>query len=272
MRCLTKANALRAAILTATLIAANVATAHDTWLFPDRFHVAPNESVTLDLTSGEEFPKLESGARRERVQAAQVRLAGRTFDISDISQGDKSLIFKTPLPDTGVAALWVKLPLRSIELKPEEVEHYLEEIDPPASVRQAWAEADPKRWRESYTKHQKTYVRVGNPPNDRSWSEPVGIFLEIVPEKDPTALRAGDDFPVRVLKDGAPLGDFALNAVAAGAGKGETKRTDADGRAVFRLNNPGAWLLRGTDLRKSNNKVVDWESDFTTLTFHVAPK
>lgn len=54
--------------------------------------------------------------------------------------------------------------------------------------------------------------------------------------------------------------------------KGETRKTDSAGRVAFRLNKPGRWLLRGTDLRKSTKSDVDWESDFTTLTLEVKPK
>lgn len=245
--------------------------AHDTWLIPARFQIAPGEAVTLDLTSGMEFPKLDVGPKRERIQAVVCRLAGRTFELTDFEAAPNSLRIKAVLPDPGVAALWVKSPPKEIELKPDQVQEYLDEIDAPAIVRQQWASAkEPKRWRESYRKHSKTFVRVGDAKADASWREPVGMFLEEVPEKDPTALRAGDDFPVRVLKDGKPFADFSLGIVAEGDPKGSIQKTDGGGRVSFRLNKPGRWLLRGTDLRKSNKQHVDWESDFTTLTIEVA--
>jgi uncharacterized GH25 family protein len=100
----------------------------------------------------------------------------------------------------------------------------------------------------------------------------VGVALEIVPGKDPTALRAGDEFAVQVLKGGKPFAEFALNAVAAGETKGETRKTDGAGRVTFPLIKPGRWLLRGTDLRKSSQRAADWESDFTTLTVEVKAK
>ena len=244
--------------------------AHDTWLLPDRFKIAPTESVTVDLTSGMAFPALESGPKRERVESAKWRVAGRMIDVTDITAGPKALVFKAELPEPGVATFWVKLPPRSIELKPEEVKEYLDEITAPAGLRQQWAEMKPQRWREMYAKHQKTFVRVGEPPSaDRSWAEAVGAALEIVPEKDPTAMREGDDLSVQVLKNGAPFPEFALNAVAAGETKGETRKTDAAGRVVFRLNKAGRWLLRGTDVRRSTGPDTDWESDFTTLTLEV---
>ncbi len=250
---------------------ATTATAHDTWLLPDQFNVAPQASLRLHLTSGMAFPKLETGPKRERVQSANYRLAGATREITDITADPKALLFKTDLPSPGVATFWVKLPSRSIDLKPEEVDHYLDEIGAPPALRKLWAEMEPKRWRELYTKHQKTFVRVGSPEADRSWAEPVGSALEIVPESDPTALRVGDEFAVRVLKDGTPHADFALNAVAAGETKGETRRTDKSGRVAFHLLKTGAWLLRGTDLRKSSRDDADWESDFVTLTINVPP-
>ncbi|MEN3369810.1 MAG: hypothetical protein V7609_1953 [Verrucomicrobiota bacterium] len=265
-----KLSILAAAALGALL--ANGAHGHDTWLIPDRFEVAPNAMVTLNLTSGMAFPAFEVGPKRERVEAAQWRLGGRTFAISDISAGPKSLIFKTEVAEPGVAIFWVKLPPKSIELKPAEVQEYLDEIGAPASLRKQWSEMEPKRWRELYTKHPKTFVRIGDPKADRSWAEPVGMALEVVPEKDPTVLREGDELSVRVLKNGAPYIDFSLNAVAAGEAKGETRKTDADGRVVFRFPKAGQWLVRGTDVQKSAKAETDWESDFATLTLAVKAK
>lgn len=263
-------------IISAGLISLSLsifAHAHDTWLMSDRAEVAPKTTVTLDLTSGMAFPALETAPKRERVQAALGRLAGRAFAIDDISAGPQSLIFKTQLAEPGVAAFWVKLPPKTIELKPDQVKEYLDEVSAPESLRKQWTEAkEPKRWRESYTKHPKTFVRVGDALTDQSWQEPVGMFLEIVPEKDPTAVRVGDEFPVRVLQDGKPFADFALNAVSAGENKGETRKTDSAGRVTFRLQKPGRWLLRGTEIRKSNLPETDYESDFATLTLEVKAK
>ena len=177
------------------------------------------------------FPKNETGPKRARVQVAQYRLAGETLEIKDITEGPEALRFASKVEKPGVAAFWVKFPPKVIELKPEQVHEYLEEIGASAELLQKWSEMKPPRWREAYSKHQKTFVRVGQPPaNEKSWQEPVGLALEIVPEQDPTALRPGDEFAVRVLKNGKPFSDFPLNAVAGGETKGETRKTDASGR------------------------------------------
>lgn len=258
--------------VTSAALLTTLAQAHDTWLIPHRFEVAPKTTVTLDLTSGMAFPAFDVGPKQERVEAARGRLGGHTFEISDISAWSKSLLFRLEVAETGIATFWIELLSKSIELKPAEVQEYLDEINAPANVRKQWSEMEPKRWRELYIKHPKTYVRVGEPAADRSWAEPVGMALEIVPEKDPTALREGDELPVRVLKDGAPHPEFSLNAIAAGEAKGETRKTDSAGRVVFRLNKAGRLLLRGTDVRQSTRNDADWESDFATLTLEVKEK
>src|SRR5688572_30948965 len=179
-------------ILPAVLFAISVglpALAHDTWLIPDQFNLAPKSTVTLDMTSGMEFPKLDAGPRPERVQSAKCRLAGKTFEITNKAAAPHSLQLKAELPEAGIATFWVVLPPRSIELKPEEVKEYLDEVDAPEGLRKQWAEMKEQRWRESYTKHQKTFARVGDPIPDLSWAAPVGTFLEIGPEKDPEKLK-----------------------------------------------------------------------------------
>jgi uncharacterized GH25 family protein len=246
------------------------AAAHDTWLQPRRTSVLPGTIAQIDFTSGNKFATFDAAIKSDRIVTARARLNAKTIDIQPGAPDKKSLELRVPLSDPGIATIWLSLAPKSIELNRKEVQHYLDEIDAPALLMQAWyAGKGSKPWREIYSKHAKTFVRVGRPKADRSWSEPVGMPLEIVPEKDPTALRAGDEFPVRVLKNGAPLIDFSLGIVHDGKTNRAFKKTDAAGRAVFKLARPGKWLLRGTELRSSNKPATDWESDFATLSFEV---
>jgi len=244
--------------------------AHDTWLQPRRTALLPGTIAQIDLTSGDNFAALDTAIKSDRVGTARARLNGKTFDIRPGAPEKKSLELRVPLSDPGIATLWLSLAPHSIQLNRKQVQHYLDDIDAPALLTQAWfAGKGTKPWRELYSKHAKAFVRVGRPKADHSWREPVGMALEIVPEKDPTALRAGDDFPVRVLRNGTPLADFSLGIVRAGKTNRSFSKTDSAGRAVFKLPRSGKWLLRGTELRSSQKPAVDWESDFTTLFFQV---
>jgi uncharacterized GH25 family protein len=154
-----------------------------------------------------------------------------------------------------------------LDLAPEKIELYFTELHADAALRAVWAAVpEPRKWRELYVKNTKTFVRVGEPPaSDRAWAEPIGQRLEIVPERDPTTLRVGDDLSVRVLREGKPLAGFTVGFVAAGEKSEHVMKTDAEGRAHAVLDTAGAWLVHGTDLRRVKHAEREWESDFTTM-------
>jgi uncharacterized GH25 family protein len=255
-------------VLFLTLVAV-VTLAHDTWLIPQRSAVPAGSTVILDLTSGMSFPLLDHAIAPDRVDTALVRLAAKTSAIDSKQTSPKSLRLTTSLKESGVATVWVVLKSKSLELTPKLVAEYLDEIGASPEIRQKWAAAKPQRWREIYTKHAKTFVAVGTTGGDRSWAEPVGMALEIVPEVDPAALHAGAELPVRVLKNGQPFAGFPIGVAGPGNAKGTIQRTDGQGRTTFKLPRAGTWLLRGTDLWASTKPDTEWESAFTTLTLQV---
>lgn len=258
-------------ILTSVLLATLTVSAHDTWLLPKQGRVNPGSKVALDLTSGMAFPLLDTSIKPDRIDVAKCRLNGTTEELRDSASAAKSLVFKTVLKDAGVATCWVELKPRQLELTPSQVEEYFTEIDVTPEVRQEWRNMKtPKRWREVYVKHTKTYISVGS-ADDHSWSEPVGMSLELVPTTDPAKLRAGDTFSVTVLKNGTPFPNFPVGLVFEGSKHAEFGTTDNEGRVAFKLRRAGRYMLRGTDLRRSTKLDLEWESDFTTLTLHTLP-
>ncbi len=80
---------------------------------------------------------------------------------------------------------------------------------------------------------------------------------------------AGGTLGLRVLRQGRPLAQFAVELVHAGSGLGFWLLTDAEGRARVAVPLPGAWLLRGTDLRPHPSRPDAWQSDFVTVAFGV---
>jgi len=249
------------------VLSAATASAHDTWLLPARFEVRPGATIELNLTSGMRFPDPESPVKADRLAASGIRLGGRTVPLEPRTPTKAALRLSATAPVPGVAALWVVSKPRTLSLGPDEVKHYLEEIGAPPSVEARWL--NQQRWRESYSKLAKTYVAVGNASADRSWQEPVGLRLEIVPLGDPTTLREGSEFAVRVLREGKPVPDFSLSALPPKYAKPVRARTDSDGRAAFLLDRPGPWLLRSTLIEESSAPDTDWESLFATLSISV---
>lgn len=212
------------------------------------------------------FPRSVTAIPAERLSKSGIRIGKyNAGPMLAHRETEPTLLATADLRRTGIACLWLALPALPVDLTPELVQVYFDEIQADPLVRQAWADRKTDRWRERYEKFAKTIVRVGEvAPSDRSWEVPIGGVLEVVPEVDPTAIVSGAPFPVRVLKNGRPLKGLMLAAQA--NGKHEWQRTDASGRATFRLTGSGPWLIHGTELRASKSADADWHSWFTTLT------
>lgn len=252
-----------------TLIATTVL-AHDTWLLPSRFSSASGRTVSVDLTSGMAFPQLEYAIKPERVQRAVSLCPSGEQAMPGPKRKEKALRFAARCSNPGVAQIIVELAPKDLELTPDKVAEYLHEIGAEETIGRVWsALPEPKRWRERYVKHAKTYVRFGSGSIVRVPPE-AGMSLEIVPEEDPTLLRVGGTLSMVLMDHGTPLTDAKVGIVSPGV-PDSFATTDASGRAKIPLTRGGTWLLRFTRLRRSSIRDLEWESDFTTMSFEVLP-
>ena len=257
----------RIAALLACFLVAAALLGHDTWIAPDRFDIHRGQTIVLHMTSGMEFPKLDFAIKPDRVARAVVRVGGRSWKMTAHAAAH-SLDFRAPVRAVGVATIAVDLEPKSIELTPTQVTEYLDEIGADADLRHLWSERpEPKRWREIYTKHAKSFLLIDKV--DDSWKEPAGLALEFVPLANPTALRAGDALPICLIESGKPLANFSIGLVHETDSRGTILRTDGEGRATISLPRSGRYMLRATHICQAHRADADWISDFTTLTVNV---
>jgi uncharacterized GH25 family protein len=279
----TQAGLRRAAIVLAVvgLMLGSVVTAfaHDTWLISATNFGRVGTPFRLGLTSGEAFPNDDFSIVSNRVARAIVREAGVTRALPRPTAVALRLEYMWTPRAAGVASVGIELQPRTLVLEPSLIDDYLREIDASDAIRATWKSIGGKqKWTESYTKHAMTFVRIAPAKldsawiADKSWTRPLGLALEFLPERDPTALRAGDTLVVRVLRHGAPVSDFSVGAIREGRTKAIFFHTDAAGRAHVIVDADGRWLLNGTSLRRSTTGETVWESDFITATLHVAPR
>jgi hypothetical protein len=252
------------------LLAPAIARAHDTWLLPARFSVPVPGTIELALTSsGGGFPASDHAVEEDRLVADSCLVAGETVTLAR-RQGERALHLSGRAVREGVAACTVETKPRTLELTAKQVEEYFDEADIAASVRESWkAMPKGKRWRESYVKHAKTFVRVGEPsPGLIGWA-PLGAALELAPETDPTAFHAGDEAAFRLMRNGAPRAGLVVAAVSEKGGKPIRATADGEGRILFRFPAAGRWLLRVVDIQPAEQPDLEWESHFATLVLSV---
>lgn len=269
-----KSASFLALVLIANVVFVPVVVAHDTWLLPKAFRIQAERKVTLALTSGMAFPIPAHAIAIDRLDQAMMRLAGETQQLSKYTKSRLSLDFTINPANVGVAVVSVVLKPRALELAPKLIQEYLDEIGASDSLKAAWKQpSKDRKWRETYTKHAKTFLAVGEEKffdKDSSWKQPQGLRLEIVPERHPCLLRAKSgiptELPVQVLLNGKPLANFPLGLVQSGAKTSTLQTTDANGRTTFKLPNAAQYLIRGTLLLPSTTNPSEWQSDFATLT------
>lgn len=258
-------------------LALNTASAHDTWLLPKVFRMKPEQRSQLMLTSGMIFPQNNHAIKPERIENAFVLLAGEKTQMAKRNFAPKALEISVMPPNVGVATAFVELAPKVLELTPKLVREYLGEIGASDSLKSVWKNVKAgttMRWRESYSKHAKTFFFIGKEQEvvrDSSWKMTCGMKLEIVPEAHPGLLRAKGQLPVRVLLDGKPLANFPLGYHRENSKNATLQTTDSEGRTTFNLPKAGRYLLRGTLLQPVQTDSLEWQSNFTTLTVEVRP-
>lgn len=257
----------------ALLLAGAETTAHDLWVLPGKFRLAAGERTTVFINSGDVFPESAALVEARRVESVLVHTTGGAEPPPALRVDRSSLVAELSVAGAGTAIVSVALKPNQIRLSADDFNDYLAQDGLPQILRlRAERDETGQPARERYTKWAKSIVGVGDAADDL-WSQPVGLRLEIVPQKNPLALKAEEELPVQVIFDGVPLGGvIVIGARAGGAPALLRGWTDAKGRATFRVPEAGRWYLHVVHMvRLDNDPEAQWESFWSTLTFEVGP-
>ena len=123
---------------------------------------------------------------------------------------------------------------------------------------------------ETFSRCAKSLLYNGMPTGAQA-DRVLGFTLELVTEKNPYALGAGQDLPVRLIYEGRPLAGtlvVAMNRMNPSAGL--TARTDKNGRVTFRLPQDGMWLIKAVHMVPAPAGAgAEWASFWASTTFEL---
>jgi uncharacterized GH25 family protein len=268
------------ATLALVLIAASFVGAHDLWLVPAQFSVAPGARVAVMLNTGDTFPISEGAVKPERIEHAALISADSSTPLATFRTESNSTVADVIAPSKEGGAI-VEVVLKPIATKQprasfdEFVKH--EGLDAIASQLARTSERRAEE-RRTYAKYAKTLLRVGNGKDAaKLYQKPLGHRLEIVAEADPFSLRPGGKLPVRLLFDGKPLAGARIvigSTATATATQSNIPglRTDSQGRADLQLDKTGGGVhyIHALHMIPATVRTdVEWESFWATLTFGV---
>lgn len=251
----------------ALAIAISPLCAHDLWLEPATFLPKSGEIVGVRLLVGQDLlgdplPRDPALVKEFIFEDADGRkpLVGRRGS-------DPAGFLRVAAP--GLLVVGYSSNPSAVELPAEKFNQYLKDegLDAIAALR-ARRNQTAAPAHEQFARCAKSLVLSGSPragQGDRG----LGFTLELVAERNPYTLRAGEDLPVRLTYENGPLAGalvIALNRLNPAAKV--SARTDKDGRVRFRLPAGGMWLVKAVHMLPAPaGSTAEWSSYWASLTF-----
>lgn len=262
------------------LLAASVALAHEFWLAPPAYFVAPGTTRSLRILVGENFQGERWAGKSNRVTRLLHSAPGAApLDLTAAATAADTLHPAVTFAQPGTHLVALATTNAFLTLDADKFNAYLKEdgLDDALRRRQQRGQlAQPGR--EAYRRCAKTLVLAGPAPaaadTSRHWARPLGLALELVPEQNPYALAPGASLTVRVLADGQPQAGQLVHVWQRRAGQPVRRsrlRSNQNGRVLFRLPEPGQYLLSAVHMVPAALPNADWQSTWSTLTFGFGP-
>lgn len=241
--------------------------AHDMWIEPTAFE-SRGEIVGLRLRVGQDLigdPLFHDPALIKDFIVDDAD--GRRPVVGRPGTDPAGLVRLAP---RGVAVVAYASRSSRVEMAGEKFDSYLREegLDAVAATR---LHADSRgRVRERFSRCAKSLLSSGG-GDPLAGTRPMGLALELIPERNPYALTNGGDLPVRLLYLGQPLrGALVVAFNRMNPADKQSARSDRDGRVRFRLPRPGMWLVKTVHaVPAAPGTDADWESVWASLTFNV---
>jgi len=157
----------------------------------------------------------------------------------------------------------------AVELTADKFNKYLDDegLDAVASLRASRKETGATA-RELFSRCAKSLLLSGV-PNAAQHDRALGFPLELVAERNPYLLSAGEELPFRLTYENRPLSGALVVAISRLAPMERVAvRTDKDGRARFRLHSGGMWLIKAVHMIPApSGSSAQWQSFWASVTF-----
>lgn len=253
-------------LLTAIALSGVALSAHDMWIEPTSFAPRPGDIVGTRLRVGQDFigdplPRDASLINEFVVEDAAGRrpLVGR-------DGADPAGLLR--VNSAGMLVIGYRSHQSAVDQTAEKFNQYLKEegLERIAALRARRGQTGAVR--ELFSRCAKSLVLSGAP--DRTQADrALGFTLELVAERNPYALAADEDLPVRITYESRPLAGALVVAMNRDDPSQKlSARSDKDGRVRFRLPGSGIWMVKAVHMIPAPpDSGADWKSFWASLTF-----
>lgn len=263
---------IKAAIAGLSLAFAAPVTAHDFWIQPQQFQLSPKAMLPVTFQIG------HGDARERWLNNDRIILLGDFFNgqrqdrRADLRTGGPA-DFVTRFAEPGLHVIGLQTNYAFSELPAARFNDYAREEGLVAiSAARRRAGTLNRAGRERYSRRAKALIQVGaaTAANQMLATRPIGLKLEIVPERNPYALGASRQLPLHVLYKGRRLANATVKLTNLDADERPVAIavTDRSGRSSFRIPARGNWLLNVVWAEAvTGDRKVEFDTTFSSLTF-----
>jgi len=261
----------RLAVLVVGAIALGPAplSAHDMWIVPTTFSPEPGAIVGVRLRVGQDLLGDPLPRNPALVNQFVVEDAAGRKPVVGRDGADPAGFVRVAAP--GLLVIGYHSNPSAVELAAEKFNQYLKEegLDAVAALRARRNETGAGA-HEIFSRCAKSLVFSGS-PSEAQGDRRLGFPLELVAERNPYAIRAGQDLPVRLTYENGPLAGALVVAMnRLNPSERLAARTDNDGRVRFRLRPGGMWLIKAVHMVPAPAGTrADWASFWASLTFEM---
>ncbi len=253
----------------AIVLSGSLLFAHDMWIEPATFSPAPGQMVGVRLRVGQDLvgdplPRDASLINQFVFEDATGRkpVVGR-------DGADPAGFLRVASP--GLLVIGYRSTPSTIELAAEKFNQYLKEegLDAVVALR---ARRNETRFRahELFSRCAKSLVLSGS-PSQAQGDHLLGFTLELLSERNPYAIRAGEALSFRLTYENRPLaGTLVVAMNRLNPSEKQAARTDNAGRVRFRLRPGGMWMVKAVHMVPAPaGSHAEWESFWASLTFEL---
>lgn len=264
---------LFASLIISCLTLARAVFAHEFWIDPIAFEVAPDAPIVAELRVGQDFAGARQSYFPARFERFEVRMGDRIREVEG-RLGDLPAMDMV-VEGEGLAVIVHETRGDSLQYRERALfEQFVTHKDLGDVLARHAARGLPElAFREAYTRYAKSLVAVGA---GKGSDARVGLKIEVVAGGNPYTDDLSGGMPVQVFYLDAPRRDAQIEVfdrAPDGNVESLTLRTDQEGRASVPVTPGHTYLVDSVVMENTGNDDPDagpvWHSAWASLTFRV---
>ncbi|MGB3150609.1 MAG: DUF4198 domain-containing protein [Maribacter sp.] len=249
--------------------------AHELFLKTDSHFLTPNTTTQLYLLNGT-FDKSENEISRDRIINAKVLGPNYLFEPKESHYVDKDKItyLNMTTGDAGTYVAGISTLPRVLEMDAKAFNDYLDHEGLEGTIVERKATKITNMGaKERYSKHVKALLQVGE-ETSIDFMKPLNYPIEFVPLNNPFEIALGNSVAFKLLRDGKPLANHIVHYSTSKPGQDaheneNSTKTNENGLVTITPTAKGKWYVATIHMEKKSGDVVDYESNWATLTFEI---